>query len=312
MGSSIALLTIGWLFAFEGPGWGHDFGIAALLIGLAIRCGVFPFHLWIRDLFENASLDTAILYSVPLAGTYALVRLVIPAASYDAIVMLRTLAVFTAIYSAFLAAVQRDVRRFAAYLFASNSSLVLTGLALVTPEGTTGAICLWFSVMLSIGGFGLTLRSLEARYNRLELTRYLGLYRQSPVLATCFLLTGLASIGFPGTLGFIAADLLVDGAITANPATGAGVAIVAAINGIAMLRAYFLIFTGTHHHSTVPLRVRPRERVAVLFLTALILGGGLYPQPGVDAGYAAAKAILAGREKQLDPKRDPVVTGDQP
>ena len=81
-------------------------------------------------------------------------------------------------------------------------------------------------MILSLGGFGLTLRALEARFGRLSLTDFHGLYEHSPTLAVCFLLTGLASVGFPGTLGFISTELLVDSAVEANPSVG--IAVVAA------------------------------------------------------------------------------------
>ena len=68
-----------------------------------------------------------------------------------------------------------------------------------TSISLTGALCLWFSVIVSLGGFGLTLRALEARVGRLSLDKYHGLYDHSPTLAACFLLTGLGSVGFPGT-----------------------------------------------------------------------------------------------------------------
>ena len=48
---------------------------------------------------------------------------------------------------------------------------------------------------------------------RLSLADFHGLYDHSPALAVCFLVTGLASVGFPGTLGFVATELLVDGAV---------------------------------------------------------------------------------------------------
>ena len=97
-----------------------------------------------------------------------------------------------------------EARRFFAYLFLSHASLVLVGLELHTSLTLTGSLCLWLSVILSLGGFGLTLRALEARVGRLSLTEFHGLYEHSPALAVCFLLTGLASVGFPGTLGFMA------------------------------------------------------------------------------------------------------------
>jgi NADH-quinone oxidoreductase subunit M len=160
----------------------------------------------------------------------------------------------------------------------------------------TGALCLWVSVALSLGGLGLTLRALEARFGRLSLDRFLGLYDHSPALAVCFLLTGLGSVGFPGTLGFVATELLVDGAIEANPVVGLAMVLAAAVNGIAVIRVYFLLFTGGRHVSSISLAITLRERLAVLILALLILGGGFFPQPNVASRHVAAEMILSGRE----------------
>jgi NADH-quinone oxidoreductase subunit M len=192
------------------------------------------------------------------------------------------------------------VRRFFAYLFLSHGSLVLVGLELHTAISLTGALCLWFAVILSVGGLGLTLRALEARFGRLSLIQYHGLYEHVPSLAICFLLTGLASVGFPGTLGFISTELVVDGAVTVDPYVGLGVLAAAALNGIAVMRVYFLLFTGKRLAPTVALNIGPRERIAVLTLTALLIGGGLLPQPGVFSRHAAAEAILKQRRECLE------------
>jgi NADH-quinone oxidoreductase subunit M len=152
------------------------------------------------------------------------------------------------------------------------------------------------------------LRALEARFGRLSLMEYHGLYYHSPMLAVCFLVTGLASVGFPGTLGFISTDLLVDSCIEANPMVGIGVVAAAALNGIAVVRAYFLLFTGTRHVSTVALGLGLRERIAVLTLMALIFGGGLFPQPGISSRFRAAEEILATRARTLGGAQPPALT----
>jgi NADH-quinone oxidoreductase subunit M len=108
-------------------------------------------------------------------------------------------------------------------------------------------------------------------------------------------MTGLGSVGFPGTLGFVAAELLIDGALEASPAVGVAMVLVAAVNGIAVVRAYFQLFTGGRHESSVSLGITRRERFAVLTLAALILGGGLAPQPVVTSRHHAAEAILKVR-----------------
>ncbi|MEQ8788062.1 MAG: proton-conducting transporter membrane subunit [Pirellulaceae bacterium] len=272
---------------------------AVVLLGAAVllRSGIVPVHCWMTDLFEHASFGTALLFVTPMVGAYGAMRLVLPIAPDWALRAIVIVSLITAVYAAGMALVQQEARRFFCYLFLSHSSLVLVGLEIATPIGLTGALCVWLSVGLSLGGFGLTLRSVEARTGRLSLTQYHGLYEHIPMLAGFFLLTGLASIGFPGTIGFVAVELLVDGAVQVSPLVGAAVVIAAALNGLAVLMAYFRIFTGTRHVTSIDIRGRLPERVAVLILTALILGGGLFPQPGVSSRYHAAQELVAAREK---------------
>ena len=267
------------------PAW----AIVPLMAAILIRCGTVPAHCWVTDWFEHASFGNALLFVTPLTGVYAAVRLVLPIAPDWVLHGIGLVSLVTAVYAAGMAIVQREARRFFAYLFLSHASLVLVGLELHTELSLTGSLCLWFSVILSLGGFGLTLRALEARFGRLSLADYHGLYEHSPTLAVCFLLTGLASVGFPGTLGFISTELLVDGAVEANLYVGVGVIAAAAFNGIAVVRAYFLLFTGARHVSMVSLGIRRRERFAVLTLAALILGGGFFPQPGVMSRERAGR-----------------------
>jgi NADH-quinone oxidoreductase subunit M len=232
-----------------------------------------------------------------LTGVYVAVRLVLPIAPDGALQGIGVITLVTAAYAAGMAVVQQEVRRFFAYLFLSHVSLVLVGLELHTPVSVAGALCLWFAVTLSLGGFGLTLRALEARYGRLSLADFHGLYEHSPMLAVCFLATGLASVGFPGTLGFVSSELLVEGAIEASLLAGLAVVATAALNGIAVVRAYFLLFTGARHFSSVSLAITGRERFVLLTLTALILGGGLFPQPGIAHLYTVAEQVLHARQR---------------
>lgn len=294
----LALLVLGWAFVDPGgsyrlpPGWAE----ACLLAAVLIRCGAVPAHCWLTDWFERASFGNALLFATPLTGVYVAVRLVLPVAPDWTLQGIGVVSLITAVYAAGMAVVQREVRRFFAYLFLSHASLVLVGLELHTPVSLAGALCLWFAVTLSLAGFGLTLRALEARYGRLTLEDFRGLYEHSPMLAVCFLVTGLASVGFPGTLGFVSSELLVEGAVEASLLTGVAVVAAAALNGIAVVRAYFLLFTGARHFSSVSLAITARERFVLLTLTALVLGGGLVPQPGVTRLYQVAEQVLQARQ----------------
>jgi NADH-quinone oxidoreductase subunit M len=294
----LALLAAGWALADPHggrplpPGWAG----ACLLAAVLVRCGAVPFHCWLTDWFERASFGNALLFATPLTGVYVAVRLVLPVAPEWALEGVGVVSLITAVYAAGMALVQQEARRFFAYLFLSHASLVLAGLGLHTPVSLAGALCLWFAVTLSLAGFGLTLRALEGRYGRLTLENFRGLYEHSPMLAVCFLVTGLASVGFPGTLGFVASELLVEGAVEASLPTGVAVVAAGALNGIAVVRAYFLLFTGARHFSSVSLAITARERFVLLTLTALVLGGGLFPQPGVTRLYGVAERFLHARE----------------
>jgi len=301
MGPCLVLLVIGWGLISQSPAneTPSVLGITALMAAILIRSGCVPVHCWMMDLFEKATFATAILFVTPMVGAYAAMRLLVPVAPDYILRLVALISLLTAVYAAGMSLVQREGRRFYCYLLLSHASLVLVGLELATAEGLAGGLAVWLSVGLSLGGFGLTLRAVEARVGRISLASFHGLYDHMPMLASFFLLTGLASVGFPGTIGFIATELLVDGAVQVYPYSGMVIVLATAFNGIAVLQAFFKVFTGTRHTATVSLRMRRPERVGVLALTGLILGGGLYPQPGIASRHHAAVELLAHRQPSV-------------
>ncbi|HQX48376.1 MAG TPA: proton-conducting transporter membrane subunit [Planctomycetaceae bacterium] len=310
MGLYIVLLVLGWSLIDDtaGPKSAGLLPAALLTIAVLLRAGVVPVHCWMTDLFEHASFGTAILFVAPMTGAYAVMHLVLPFGPSWAMRSIAILSLVTAVYAAGMATVQTDARRFFCYLFLSHASLVLSGLEIVSTIGLTGALCVWISVGISLGGFALTLRSVEARIGRVTLDRYHGMYEHTPTLAGLFLLTGLASIGFPGTIGFVGMELLIEGAVGVFPFVGLAVVLAATLNGIAIMRAYFRIFTGRRFQTTAVLRSHPSERFAVLVMTLLVLGGGLWPQPEVASRHHAAQALLrlrANPEEVIEPDDAP-------
>lgn len=299
----VILLVVGYAILF----WTHRAGEPALVAGglLAaaglVRSGIAPLHCWLTDLFEKATFGTALLFVAPLTGAYTIMRLVLPIAPDQALHIIAVFSLITAVYASGMAMVQIEVRRFFCYLFISNASLVLCGLELVTPIGLTGALCVWLSIGLSLVGLGLVLRSIEARIGRISLDAYHGLFEQMPNLAGFFLLTGLASIGFPGTIGFVAVELLIEGAVEVYPLIGTAVVAAGAMNGISILMVYFRVFTGRRNLIEVSLKARPAERLSIWLLSILILVGGLWPQPGVANRHHAAVELRAHREAGVIP-----------
>lgn len=290
----VVTLVWGWaVVEWEGGGRVHTlYAVVPLLAAILIRTGIVPWHCWATDLFEHATFGTALLYVAPITGAFLAVRLVLPVAPDWVIRGMGLLSLFTAFYASGLSLIQGEARRFFCYLFLSHSAMVLVGLEMKTDIGLCGGLCVWLSVIISLGGFGLVLRAIEARRGRIVLREHLGLYDHTPALALCFIVTGLGSVGFPGTLGFIGTELLVDGAVTVYPYVGAIIVVAAAMNGISVVRAYYLLFAGPRHSSTVSLALGNRERIAILSVIAIVVFPGLLPHRTVASRYRAAEVLL--------------------
>ncbi|WP_437191297.1 proton-conducting transporter transmembrane domain-containing protein [Planctomicrobium sp. SH527] len=311
MGACVLLMVVGQFLVTSMPNHstGETVGTILLVLAVLIRTGMFPFHTWLPDLFQRATFGTALMFVAPMPGVYLATRLLLPTAPDWILRTVALISVFTAVYAAGLALVQKESRRFYAYLFLSQSSLVLVGLELVTAVGLTGALSLWLSVGLALGGFGLVLRSVESRAGVLSLKEYHGLFDHMPTLAAFFLLTGLTAVGFPGTFGFIGAEMIVESVVSVYPFISIMVVLASALNGIAIVMVYLAIFTGTQHRTTISLRMQTRERFSVIGVTAIIVLLGIWPQPGIDSRFEAAKDIMQSR-RSLETSEPVNATGE--
>jgi NADH-quinone oxidoreductase subunit M len=305
MGASTVLLAAG-VALLVGPGV-HDARLetAALwLIAVAalVRKGIVPFHAWVPEVFDRGRLGPAILFNAPQVGAYMTVVLIVPRASPDLLRVIALLALGTAVYGAALALVQRSARRACGYLFMSQSALVMAGLDCTSVTALTGGLLVWLSAGLGFAGLARSVLVLEARRGRLDLTRHHGGYERMPVLAVSFLALGLACTGFPGTLGFIGQDLLVEGAVDAFPVMGFAVVAASALTGLAVLRMYFSLFCGRSDeraHPGLSLGSRPREAWTFVALVVTLIALGLVPRPLVDSRVRASEEILRVRAERL-------------
>ena len=176
-----------------------------------------------------------------------------------------------------------------------QTSLVFAGLQCTTEVGLTGGLCLWISGGLALTGLGVTIHALEARRGRMTLDRYHGGFDRCPTLAASFLIFGLTSIGFPGTLGFVSEELLFEGTTHIYTYVGVLAAITAALNGVTVMRLYFHLFCGSREVHALSQSMRTREKLATLLLVSLLLGFGLLPQWFVSSRRDAVDQILSVR-----------------
>ena len=305
LGFSTLLLAAGVALLVR-PG-AHDTALETTAMWLVVmaalvRKGIVPFHAWVPEVFDHGRLGPAILFNAPQVGAYITVVLIVPRASPEMLRFIALLALGTAVYGAALALVQTSARRACGYLFMSQSALVMAGLDCTSVTALAGGLLVWLSAGLGFAGLARCVLILEARRGRLDLTKYHGGYERMPVLAITFLAMGLACTGFPGTLGFVGQELLVDGAVDAFPTMGYAVVIASAITGLAVLRMYFSLFCGRPEapaHPSLRLGLRPREAWTLVALIAALIGLGLAPRSLVDSRLQASDEILRLRQERV-------------
>jgi NADH-quinone oxidoreductase subunit M len=273
-----------------------------IVIAALVRKGIVPFHAWVPEVFDHGRLGPAILFNAPQVGAYMTVVLIVPRASPEMLRTIALLALGTAVYGAALALVQRSARRACGYLFMSQSALVMAGLDCTSETALAGGLLVWLSAGLGFAGLARCVLVLEARRGRLDLASYHGGYDRMPVLAISFLAMGLACTGFPGTLGFIGQELLVDGAVDVFPVMGFAIVIASALTGLAVLRMYLSLFCGRSDvlsHPSLQLGLKPREAWTFVALVIALIGLGLAPRPLVDSRFDASNEILRLRQERM-------------
>jgi NADH-quinone oxidoreductase subunit M len=277
-------------------------GMWLIVVAALVRKGIVPFHAWVPEVFDQGRLGPAILFNAPQVGAYITVVLIVPRASPEMLRTIALLALGTAVYGAALALVQRSARRACGYLFMSQSALVIAGLDCTSVSALAGGLLVWLSAGLGFAGLARCVLVLEARRGRLDLTRYHGGYDRMPLLAISFLAMGLACTGFPGTLGFIGQELLVDGAVDVFPVMGFALVIASALTGLAILRMYFSLFCGRSDvlaHPNLRFGLKPREAWTFVALVVALIGLGIAPRPLVDSRLDASEQILRLRQAHI-------------
>ncbi|GAA2164443.1 NADH-quinone oxidoreductase subunit L [Humibacillus xanthopallidus] len=207
---------------------GHDtaltVGLVGVIIGVAGKSGLIPFHDWLPDAMEGPTPASALIHAATMvaAGSYVIARLFSLYASHDgARTLLAVLASATMVYAALLAFAQTDLKRMLAYSTLSQIAIMLAALAAAPPDiGFAPAIGhlvahAFFKALLFLGAGWLSVlagaTALAALRGRLHGT---GALRWSIGL-------GLAALaGVPPLIGFFTKDSVIETSI--EGATGGG------------------------------------------------------------------------------------------
>lgn len=250
--------------------------IVVCLLSIAIREATIPIHGWFPTFVQRAPLGLVVAFIAPQLGVYAHLLLLSGIVPVGLAHGVATLGAITAVLAAGLGVVQSDARRALAFLVMSQTGLVAFGLENSSLVARSGALVTWQVLALATSGFAMTLAALEARRGTLLLRAASGSFERTPRMAIAFLFLGFASVGLPLTLGFVAEDLLVQGAMEEFPLLGFVLIVATAFNGMTVMRCFFALFSGTRAHKGERDLTR-REAWALTLVMALLLVAGAMP-----------------------------------
>ena len=280
-------------------------GIGMMLIGLAFKLSLVPFHLWTPDVYEGAPAPVAaFLATASKVAVFAvLLRLyqISPAMSGGWLSDLLTLiAIASILFGNLLALLQNNLKRLLGYSSIAHFGYLLV--ALVASKGlAVEAVGVYLAtyVLTSLGAFGvITLMSTPYSGRDADaLYEYRGLFWRRPYLTAVLTVMMLSLAGIPLTAGFIGKFYVIAAGVEAQLWWLLGAMVLGSAIGVFYyLRVMVTLFMrepNMHRHDA-PFDWGQRAGGIMLLVVALLAFFlGVYPQPLLELVQQAGLVALA-------------------
>jgi NADH-quinone oxidoreductase subunit M len=271
----------------------------AFLASFAVKVPMWPVHTWLPDAHVEApTAGSVILAGVLLKmGAYGFLRFsvpMLPIASQSFAPLIFGLSVIAVIYASLVALAQEDMKKLIAYSSIAHMGVVTIGIFTFNPQGISGALFQMLSHGIVSGALFLCVGVVYDRMHTREIARYGGLADRMPAYALTFLVFTMASIGLPGTSGFIGEFLVIVGSFQVSfwlaLLGGMGMILGAAY----MLYLYRRVIFGTITRDDLKsiLDMSPREWALFVPLIVLTLWMGIYPSSFTSFFDASVGAMV--------------------
>ncbi len=271
----------------------------AMFASFAVKMPMWPVHTWLPDAHVEApTAGSVILAGVLLKmGGYGFLRFslpMLPLASDLFVPLVFTLSVIAVIYTSLVALVQEDMKKLIAYSSVAHMGFVTIGIFTFNTQGIEGSIFQMLSHGIVSAALFLCVGVVYDRIHSREIARYGGLVNRMPVYAFTFMVFMLASVGLPGTSGFVGEILILVGVYQVNTWVAALAALGVILGAAYMLWLYRRTIFGELKKEDLNqiLDLDRREIVYFAPLVVLAILMGVMPGPFLDVLHVSVDHLI--------------------
>jgi NADH-quinone oxidoreductase subunit M len=278
----------------------------AMFASFAVKMPMWPVHTWLPDAHVEApTAGSVILAGVLLKmGGYGFLRFslpMLPLASDLFVPLVFTLSVIAVIYTSLVALMQEDMKKLIAYSSVAHMGFVTIGIFTFNTQGIEGGIFQMLSHGIVSAALFLCVGVVYDRIHSREIARYGGLVNRMPVYAFTFMIFMLASMGLPGTAGFVGEILVLVGVYQVNTWVAALAALGVILGAAYMLWLYRRTIFGTLEKDGLK-QILDMDRREISFFAPLIVLAilmGVMPGPFLDVMHVSVNHLIQQHETAM-------------
>ena len=327
LGSVLLLLAVIYMFQEVGTTdiptlMSHDFGFEAqkwlwlaMFASFAVKMPMWPVHTWLPDAHVEApTAGSVILAGVLLKmGGYGFLRFslpMLPLASEYFVPLVFTLSIVAIIYTSLVALMQQDMKKLIAYSSVAHMGFVTLGIFTFNNQGIEGSIYQMLSHGIVSAALFLCVGVVYDRIHSREINSYGGLVNRMPVYAFTFMVFTLASVGLPGTSGFIGEILVLIGVFKVSSWVAALAATGVILGAAYMLWLYRRVVFGTLDKENLAdiLDMNKREIAYFAPLIIITILMGFWPAPFLDVMHASVGNLIEQYDAAIQAAQSASVT----
>ncbi len=201
----------------------------AFFISFAIKIPMFPFHTWLPDAHVQAPTAGSVILAGILIklGAYGFLRFSLPffpEASHYFAPFVFALSVIAIIYASLVALMQEDMKKMIAYSSVAHMGFVSMGIFSFTHQGLDGAIMQMISHGIVSAALFVCVGVIYDRLHTKQISEMGGITTVMPNFALLAMVFTMASVGLPGTSGFVGEFLAILGTFKVSKITAIGAA----------------------------------------------------------------------------------------